>query len=86
MKIKLWHIGIAVLVLLILGGVIYSIILTNNSIKASGNSNSNANNNINIDLSKVPEECRPTQGYDIQGWKEHLGHHANTKYCLDYYK
>ena len=45
----------------------------------------------NEDLSKyssekIPQECRLPQGQDLQSWKEHLGHHQNTLYCLDYYK
>ena len=34
----------------------------------------------------IPEECKLPAGQDINSWKEHLGHHENTKYCLDYYK
>lgn len=33
----------------------------------------------------IPEKCRPQTGYDIDSWKEHLGHHANTKECLKYF-
>ena len=38
------------------------------------------------DYSSLPEECRKPEGQDIDSWKEHLGHHQNTLYCLDYYK
>lgn len=34
----------------------------------------------------MPEECKVPVGQDVQAWKEHLGHHANTQYCLQYYK
>ncbi len=34
----------------------------------------------------MPEECEVPAGQDLNSWKEHLGHHENTKYCLDYYK
>jgi len=34
----------------------------------------------------MPQECQAPAGQDINAWKEHLGHHENTKYCLDYYK
>ena len=34
----------------------------------------------------LPEECRLPEGQDVNSWKEHLGHHQNTFYCLDYYK
>ena len=36
--------------------------------------------------SNLPEKCRPTAGQDIESWKEHLGHHAETKECLNYFK
>ena len=45
-----------------------------------------------IDLTKyrsedIPEDCRmPEYENDVKGWKEHLSHHQNTSYCLDYYK
>ena len=36
---------------------------------------------------EIPEECRlPNYENELDGWKEHLGHHENTWYCLDYYK
>jgi len=35
--------------------------------------------------SNIPEECRKPEGQDLQSWKEHLSHHQNTLYCLDYY-
>ncbi len=34
----------------------------------------------------IPEECKVPTGQDVDSWKEHLGHHESTKYCLDYYK
>ena len=40
----------------------------------------------NNDYSNLPQECRPPAGQDIEAWKEHLGHHQNTLYCLEYYK
>lgn len=40
-----------------------------------------SNNNENM-----PEECRKPEGQSLEAWKEHLGHHQNTLYCLDYYK
>ena len=42
--------------------------------------------NTNGDSVNMPEECKVPQGQDIEAWKEHLGHHENTKYCLEYYK
>lgn len=36
-------------------------------------------------LGSVPVECQPPPGQDLQSWKEHLGHHQETKYCLQYF-
>lgn len=34
----------------------------------------------------IPEECRlPEYEDDLDWWKQHLSHHQNTLYCLDYY-
>jgi len=37
------------------------------------------------DLSNIPEKCRVPAGQDIDSWKEHLGHHSETKDCLKYF-
>lgn len=34
----------------------------------------------------IPEKCRPQAGYDLESWKEHLGHHADTQECLKYFR
>ena len=39
----------------------------------------------NGDYNNIPEECRPAAGQDITAWKEHLGHHAETRDCLKYF-
>ena len=33
----------------------------------------------------MPEKCKIGQGYNLQSWKEHLGHHAETQESLKYY-
>ncbi len=38
------------------------------------------------DYGNIPEACRPPQGQDIQSWTEHLSHHAETQYCLQYFE
>ena len=35
--------------------------------------------------SNLSEKCRPPNGQDIDSWKEHLGHHAETRDCLKYF-
>ena len=37
-------------------------------------------------LSNIPEKCRVPSGQDVSSWKEHLGHHAETKDCLKYFE
>jgi hypothetical protein len=35
----------------------------------------------------IPIDCRlPTYESRIESWKEHLSHHENTLYCLDYFE
>jgi hypothetical protein len=72
---------VIVLVILVLLAVLYSTGIINlNFGKKSGNT---AGGGSSWD---VPQECQKPAGQDIQSWKEHLGHHDNTKYCLDYFK
>ena len=47
---------------------------------------SSSSASASIETGDMPEKCKPAAGYDLQSWKEHLGHHAETKPCLDYYK
>lgn len=42
--------------------------------------------NIQSDFGNIPENCRLPAGQDIDSWKEHLGHHSETKECLKYFK
>ena len=35
--------------------------------------------------SSIPEKCRLPAGQDLNSWKEHLGHHQETKDCLKYF-
>ena len=35
--------------------------------------------------SSNPEKCRLPAGQDLNSWKEHLGHHQETKDCLKYF-
>ena len=37
------------------------------------------------DSGTIPEKCKTPAGQDVNSWKEHLGHHAETKECLKYY-
>lgn len=33
----------------------------------------------------IPEKCQIPAGEDVESWKEHLGHHAETRECLKYF-
>ena len=33
----------------------------------------------------IPEKCKLPSGQDINAWKEHLSHHADTEECLEYF-
>jgi len=72
-KAIIWIVITAVVLLLIASS--FGIISFNLGKKASSTGN----------YANMPAECRP-QYDDIQAWKEHLGHHENTKYCLEYFK
>ena len=41
--------------------------------------------NVQSGSENIPENCRPPAGQDIASWKEHLGHHQETKECLKYF-
>ena len=56
------------------------------SILVSFGADINIKNAGSDNYGNMPEECKAPAGQDINSWKEHLGHHENTKYCLDYYK
>ncbi len=34
----------------------------------------------------IPEKCQVPAGQDLEGWVEHLGHHAETRECLQYFE
>ena len=76
------YIGIFLLVLLLVGGLFASF----------WNMNGDAVKKTSVaELNKyrseeIPEACRlPPYENDVEYWKQHLSHHQNTWYCLDYY-
>ncbi len=77
-KQNLIYIGIAVLALVLIVGAVVTL-------NAGSSGNQPATGQVTY-KSNTPQECRPPAGQDVQSWKEHLGHHDNTKYCLEYYK
>jgi len=65
------------------GGVIITVILL--AFYSFGFRITSANSASGGNYNNIPEKCRPTVGYDLAGWKEHLGHHAETRDCLKYF-
>lgn len=45
----------------------------------------NSGSSISGNSANIPEKCRVPAGQDVQSWKEHLGHHADTQDCLKYF-
>ena len=70
--------GIAIVLVLLLVLISSGIIKINLGEKTSGDSNAG-------DYSNIPEKCRPAAGQNINSWKEHLSHHAETQDCLKYF-
>lgn len=80
-KMILWGIVIAVVILLLLLSLGFGVTRS-----GAGESNARSGSAASNDYSSLPEKCRPPAGQDIEAWKEHLGHHAETQECLDYFK
>lgn len=79
------YMGVGFLLLILIGSLSFGLG------RISGNTIKEETTN-NLDLSEyrsenIPEECKlPEYEDSIEEWKEHLSHHQNTLYCLDYYK
>ena len=54
-------------------------------LKSSPNNAESAVTQSNSVSGEIPEKCRVPAGQDVNSWKEHLGHHADTKECLKYF-
>lgn len=83
------YLAIGVFVLVLVG----SVIISSGILNLSGNTIKNPESgNSNLELEKyrsedIPEECRlPETQSDLNSWIEHLGHHKETFYCLDYFE
>lgn len=78
METKELVIIIAVFLVLMLLLISLGVVSINLDGKTISGSNSNENGNI-------PEKCRVPAGQELNAWKEHLGHHAETQDCLKYF-
>jgi hypothetical protein len=83
---KILVIGITAFVLLIIGSFLISLRggVTGNAVKESNIDETELAKYRSEDL---PEDCRlPEYESNLEWWKQHLSHHKETLYCLDYYK
>ncbi len=55
-------------------------------LKSSPNNTGSAAAQSNDVSGKIPEKCKLPAGQDLNAWKEHLRHHAETQDCLKYFK
>jgi len=76
------YIAIGVVIILVLGTLFIGL-------SFSSSKNSAPLEDLNLDKyrsASIPEECRlPVYENRVESWKQHLGHHENTHYCLDYF-
>lgn len=84
-------IGVIVILLILLGSTFGMFFMDKQSKSSSkpiveykGVSGLNVQTESN--LGKMPEKCKLPSGQNIESWKEHLGHHSETKECLQYFK
>ena len=83
---KILIIGIIIFILLVIGSFFISlknINITGNVVKEKNFKNSELEK---YRSQEIPEECRKPEGQSLEQWKEHLGHHQETLYCLEYFK
>ena len=77
------YIGIGVVVLLLVGSVIVGLNL-------SSSKDVIVESDLNLEKYRsedLPADCRlPVYESRIESWKEHLSHHEETLYCLEYFE
>jgi len=79
-------------VLIFIGVGVFALLLAVGLLAGFGKINKKTLGENNNELDKyrsneIPEECRvPEYEKNIESWKQHLSHHENTLYCLEYYE
>ncbi len=69
------------------GSVTGNVIASSSADPMAGHHAGNPTSNIaQPGFENIPENCRPPAGQDLTSWKEHLGHHQETKECLKYFE
>ncbi len=74
---------VGILLLLLVGT--FGMFVFNKSSHNSNTGTATANVQADSNSGDIPEKCRLPAGQDIASWKEHLGHHEDTKECLQYF-
>jgi len=83
---------IAILLLLVLGTFGLFFVEHNDDTSSSSSIAINKDNRglassaVNGEYDDIPDKCKLPKGQDVDSWKEHLGHHAETQDCLQYFK
>ncbi len=78
------YITVGITVVLLIAGVYF---LNFRNFVGDETNNKYADDNLDRYRSDdIPEECQlPPYENNTEKWKEHLSHHENTLYCLNYY-
>ena len=83
-KKTLDYIGIGVVVLLLVGSALlmFSFSSSEEDVVVDGD--------LDLEMYRsedIPVDCRmPIYESRVESWKEHLSHHEETHYCLDYFE
>ena len=76
-----------IILYIVIGAILLLLIFSSFGVmRLGGNRGNTGSSGGNVVSGNMPQECQKPEGQDLQSWKEHLGHHQNTLYCLDYYK
>ena len=78
--------GAGIILLLLIGSVVLSSGILNRNAPKNFKSEQTSPELEKYRSEDIPEDCRlPEYESDIEEWKQHLSHHEQTWYCLDYY-
>lgn len=79
-------VGIGIILLLLGGTIVFSSGILNGEVSKNIPSEQTNSELEKYRSKEIPEDCRlPEYEFDIEWWKQHLSHHEQTWYCLDYY-
>jgi len=84
---KLWiYFGGGIILLLLVGFVVFSLGILNGNASKNFKSEQTNSKLEEYRSENIPVDCRlPEYESDLEKWEQHLSHHQQTWYCLDYY-